>query len=254
MNSGNIVGSIDVAELAFYAFVLFFVVLLYYLRREDRREGYPLEDELTGMVETPGGPLTTASTKYFKLPDGKGTVSAPTSGRDPFDIAAKRRENFGGAPYSPTGNPLKDGIGPAGYAQRSTFPDRDSHGNLRIVPMATVADFSVNRMDRNPIGMSVIGADGKVAGKVTELWVDRAEHVIRYLEVDTGAGHVLAPMPMANVGRGRIVLDAINAADFAEAPTPQVPGQITRDEEERIVAYFGGGYLYANIERQEPWL
>ena len=46
--------------------------------------------------------------------------------------------------------------------------------------------------------------------------------------------------------------DAINAADFAAAPVPMTPGQITFYEEERIVAYFGGGYLYANRARQEP--
>lgn len=250
MFTGNIVGSIDVAELAFYAFVLFFIVLVFYLRREDRREGYPLEDEMTGRVESLGGPLSTASKKFFRLPDGRGIVSEKRD-RDPLDISAKRRENFGGAPYSPIGNPLKAGVGPGGYAQRGKFPDLASHGQYRIVPMATMPDFSVTREDRDPRGMSVIGADGKVAGKVTELWVDVAEHVIRYLELDTGA---LAPMAMANVGRNSIVVDAINAADFADAPTPATPGQITRDEEERIVAYFGAGYLYANTDRQEPWL
>lgn len=253
--SGNIIGNIDVASLAWYAFLLFFIALIFYLRREDRREGYPLEDELTGRVETPGGPLSTASPKFFRLPDGQGTIRMPASAdRDPVNIAARRHENFGGAPYYPTGNPLKDGVGPAGYAQRAKFPDRDSHGNLRIVPMSTLPDFRVATQDRNPLGMRVIGADGQVAGTVCELWVDRAEHVIRYLEVDTGNAKVLAPMPMANVRRAEIVLDAINAADFAEAPVPATAGQITRDEEERIVAYFGAGYLYANAERQEPWL
>ena len=58
--NGNIVGGIDVALLAFLAFTLFFIVLVFYLRREDRREGYPLEDELTGAVETAGGPMHTA--------------------------------------------------------------------------------------------------------------------------------------------------------------------------------------------------
>lgn len=81
MTDGNIVGTIDVAEIAFYVFVLFFIGLIFYLRREDRREGYPLEDELTGRVETPGGPLSTASTKSFQLPFDKGTVTAPTKGR-----------------------------------------------------------------------------------------------------------------------------------------------------------------------------
>jgi photosynthetic reaction center H subunit len=102
--------------------------------------------------------------------------------------------------------------------------------------------------------MSVIAADGVIAGTVTDLWVDRAEHVIRYLEIDTGSKKILAPMAMSKVkGRlGQVEIDAINAADFAGVPTPETAGQVTFYEEERIVAYFGGGYLYANRERQEP--
>ncbi len=34
---------IDGAQIALYAFWVFFVGLIIYLRREDRREGYPLE-------------------------------------------------------------------------------------------------------------------------------------------------------------------------------------------------------------------
>ena len=102
-----------------------------------------------------------------------------------------------------------------------------------------------------------IGADGKVAGTVSEVWIDRAEHVIRYLSVDLSMVRtVLAPMAMALVrGRqGRIVIDALTADQFTGAPVPAAPDQITFYEEERIVAYFGGGYLYATPERQEPAL
>ena len=96
----------------------------------------------------------------------------------------------------------------------------------------------------------------KRPGLVTDLWVDRAEHQLRYLEVDTGTNKVLAPMGMAKV-KGKkqtVVIDAINAVDFAAAPVPKAPGIITLYEEERIIAYFGGGYLYANRARQEPIL
>ncbi|QZH75067.1 MAG: photosynthetic reaction center subunit H [Erythrobacter sp.] len=254
MADGNIVGTIDVAEIAFYAFVLFFVLLVFWLRREDRREGYPLEDEMTGAVESAGGPLSTASTKSFKLPFGKGTVTAPTQGREPVNIAARRRENFGGAPYSPTGNPLADGIGPAAFADRAKYPDQTAHGTARIVPISIDDEISVAPFGPDPRGMSVIAADGKVAGTVSDLWVDRAEHIIRYLEVDTGTGKVLAPMAMANVSRTSVSLDAINAADYAGVPGLASPTEITRYEEERIIAYFGGGYLYANSGRQEPWV
>ena len=254
MDDMKIVGTLDVTELVFYAFVLFFLALLVYLRREDRREGYPLEDEVTGRVDTPGGVLSAATPKSFHMPFGRGTVFAPNQKRDSVDIAAKRTFRSPGAPYYPTGNPLVDGIGPAAWADRAKHTDLDGEGRNRIVPIGAAEGISVHSSDSDPRGMSVIAADGAIAGTVTDLWVDRAEHVIRYLEVDTGTKKVLAPMGMAKVkGRNRQVeIDAINAADFAAAPVPGVAGEITFYEEERIVAYFGGGYLYANRERQEP--
>ena len=49
MDDVKIVGTLDVTSLVFLAFVLFFIGLIIYLQRESRREGYPLEDEATGM-------------------------------------------------------------------------------------------------------------------------------------------------------------------------------------------------------------
>ncbi|WP_037502399.1 photosynthetic reaction center subunit H [Sphingomonas jaspsi] len=252
MNDGYIVGTIDLAALALYAFALFFLCLVFWLRREDRREGYPLEDELTGAIETVGGPLHSASTKSFALPFGRGTVTAPTKGREPVDISAERYENFGGAPYVPLGNPFFAGVGPGAFAERAKWPDQDAHGNPRIVPIGSADGIHVASRSVDPRGLPVYGADGAKAGTVSDLWVDRAEHIIRYLAVDTGGGSVLAPMAMAVVKRDRVVVDAINAADFAAAPKPAAADQITRNEEERIVAYFGTGYLYANADRMGP--
>jgi photosynthetic reaction center H subunit len=256
MDDIKIVGTFDVTEMVFLAFVLFFLALMVYLRREDRREGYPLEDEVTGRVDTPGGILATASPKTFHMPFGRGTVTTPTKGREPVDVAGQRTFRSPGAPYHPTGNPLTSGMGPAAFAERARHPDLDGEGRNRIVPIGMAEHIAVHARDADPRGMSVVGADGAVAGTVTDIWVDRAEHVIRYLEVDTGSAKILAPMAMAKVeGRkGRIVIDAINAADFAAAPVPAKAGEVTFYEEERIIGYFGGGYLYANAARQEPIL
>ncbi|MBX9727336.1 MAG: photosynthetic reaction center subunit H, partial [Sphingopyxis sp.] len=73
---------------------------------------------------------------------------------------------------------------------------------------------------------------------------------------DTGTNRVLAPMGMAKVKgkQGKVVIDAINAADFTGAPVPKTAGEITFLEEEKIFGYFGGGYLYANAARQDPIL
>lgn len=256
MDDVKIVGTFDVTEMVFLAFVLFFLALVVYLRREDRREGYPLEDEVTGRVDTPGGILANGGTKSFLLPHGRGTTTAPSHGREPVDVAGVRTFRSPGAPYAPTGNPLSAGMGPGAWADRAKLPDLDAAGHNRIVPIGTVGHISVHGRDADPRGMTVIGADGAVAGTVSDLWVDRAEHLLRYLEVDTGTVKVLAPMAMAKVHgkKGRVVIDAINAADFAGAPVPAVPGEVTFYEEDRIVAYFGAGYLYANAERQEPLL
>lgn len=257
MFQGTFVGNTDVAELALWAFTLFFIGLIIYLRREDRREGYPLEDEITGQMQSPGGPFTDAPTKYFKLAHGRGTVSAPTKGREPVDIAAKRTDPYRGAPYVPTGNPLTAGVGPGAYAERADHPDLDAHGHPRIVPLAMEPGFSIAAGDPDPRGMTVIAADGAVAGTVSEIWVDRAEHQVRYLEVATPSGvKALAPMPMAKIRKHahQVVIDAINAADFAGVPQVKTPGQITFLEEEKVIGYFGAGYLYANSARQEPLL
>jgi photosynthetic reaction center H subunit len=36
-------------------------------------------------------------------------------------------------------------------------------------------------------------------------------------------------------------------------PRTQIADLITMNEEERICAYYGGGYLYATPQRQESW-
>ena len=249
---------LDVALVVLNAFFLFFLGLVFYLRREDRREGYPLEDDLSGRVQTPGGPLHTASAKSFRLPFGHGSVTTPTGGRDPFRIAARKTERFPGAPLVPTGDPLVDGIGPAAWAERAHRPDLDMEGHPRIVPIDQAAIVIAAR-DPDPRGMTVVGMDGAVAGTVSDLWVDKADRLIRYLQVTLSgeAGRqVLVPMMMLKIDRRRrrVVVDALRASQFANAPGIAATDRITLYEEERVVGYFGGGYLYATPARQEPWL
>ncbi len=247
---------IDVALLVFYAFVLFFVCLVFYLRREDRREGYPLEDDATGRLDTPGGAMHTASLKSFLLPHGHGTVTAPTKGREPVDIAARRTERFAGAPLYPTGDPLADGIGPAAWADRAKRPDLDMEGHPRIVPLSGAAGYSIARQDSDLMGWPVIGADGAQAGTVSDLWIDTADRLVRYIQIGGEGAPALAPMMMAKVDKRarRVVIDALRASQFAGVPRLGAVDQITLYEEERVAAYFGGGYLYATPERQEPFL
>lgn len=250
---------LDVALLVLYAFFGFFLGLVVYLRREDRREGYPLEDDLTGEIFTPGGPLSLASPKTFHLPFGRGTYQAPPGGgRDPFNLPARHLGRFHGAPLVPTGNPLIDGIGPASWVERGRHPDLDMEGHPRIVRLSRDTAFTVAIKDPDMIGWPVLGTDKKIAGVVSDLWIDRADRLVRYLHVtlDGSAKPVLAPMMMAKLDRRRrrVVVHALQAHQFADAPMLDEEDVITLYEEERVQAYFGGGYLYATPARQEPLL
>ncbi|QXQ08330.1 photosynthetic reaction center subunit H [Sphingosinicellaceae bacterium] len=248
---------LDIAELVLWAFFLFFLGLIIYLRREDRREGYPLEDDVTGRINSPGGILEMAKPKTFVLPFDLGTVTQPNGDRDSMNLRARRTGPWAGSPLVPTGNPLTAGVGPGSYALRADRPDLNMEGHPRIVPMVGHPDFYVSRRDPDPRGFAVVGADRVVAGTVVDAWIDTADRVVRYLEVALpGGGSVLAPMFMATVERKRriIEVDALLGHQFAGAPPAPVDGTITLLQEELAQAYFGAGYLYATAARQEPIL
>jgi photosynthetic reaction center H subunit len=246
-------GNVDWAMLALWAFFLFFIALVFYLHRESYREGYPLEDEISGRYDG-RSPLLFIKKKTFKLPFGRGSVTVPdASNREAIDIAARRVDRSPGSPYVPTGNPLVDGVGPAAYANRAKLPDLDWEGHPRIVPIEASGLWLEGR-DPDPRGMTVVGVDGAKAGTVKDIWVDKADRLIRYLSVDIGSRSVLAPMTMSKINRRTktVTIDAIRADQFADAPALENAGTITLYEEERVQAYFGGGYLYATKARQEP--
>lgn len=261
MNAAYIVGTLDVAELAFLLFFVFFIALVFYLNRESRREGYPLEDEQTGKIHP--GSLFDGDKKVFKLPHGRGTYVPEDNPRDDINIPAVQAFNAAGAPWVPTGDPMIDGLGPAAWANRAKYPDLTFDGRPRIVPIGQSHEIIVSPRDPQLIGWPVVAADGVTVGKVSDIWVDQAEHIIRYLEIETNSGKkVLAPMMVAAVQtRGffndkpeLVEIDAITSAQFDNVPQLETPGIITRYEEDRIQAYFGGGYMYATPERSEAWL
>lgn len=248
----------DLAWYALYAFWAFFFGLIVYLHRENKREGYPLitdkpNERLWGMF---GG---RPDVKTFILPHG-GTVQAPRA-ETPATIAGVQIAKFWGAPYKPTGNPMLDGVGPAAWADRADVPDLTyDDATPKIVPLRSAAakGWHVPAEDDDPRGFDVVGADGKVAGKCVDLWVDRSEALLRYLEVEvttaTGPRRVLVPMTLLTINEKfkRVRVESVLAKHFAEAPTLRHAEQITLREEDRVCAYFGGGHLYATPQRAEP--
>ena len=256
MNIGAITGYIDVAQIALYVFWAFFAGLVYYLHRENKREGYPLESERSSNVRVQGFPAIPTPKTYI-LPHG-GTVTVPNEKRSPQSLKAIVSANFLGAPIEPIGDPMLAGVGPGSWADRADTPDLTTEGTAKIVPLRVARDFSVAPQDTDPRGLPVVGADGKVAGYVHEVWVDRSEMVFRYMEVDlpnaAKGPHVLLPFNFARVGARQVKVRSLLAKHFADVPRLKHPDQVTLLEEEKIMAYFGAGTHYATAERSEPLL
>ena len=253
MGRGAVTEYIDVAQIALYVFFLFFAGLIWYLRREDRREGYPLEVDGKGM--SAHSVLFIPDAKTFNLPHG-GTVQAPNLRADTRPVKASRRTEYPGTPLEPTGDPLADAVGPASYAQRADEPYKTFDGHVKIVPMASDSHFHVAEEDPDPRGMDVLGADGEVAGKINEIWVDRAETCIRYYELklagSTRNANRLLPVNCVRINDNKVLVNSILASQFAGVPRTKNPDQVTLLEEDMIMGYYAGGRLYATPHRQEP--
>lgn len=257
MSLGHIAGTIDFAQVCLYVFWAFFVYLIFYIRKEDRREGYPLMAEPDG--QKPQGFFFIPSPKTFHLPHG-GTVQAPDFKLEEREMKIEKREVWPGAPFVPTGDPMVDGVGPASWAERADTPDMTAEGHVKIVPLRVATDFAPAEGELDPRGLDVVAGDGETVGKVADLWVDRAESLIRYIEVDLTGGKALVPMTLAlvkkPVGRaaGSVQVQSIYGKHFPGVPGLANPDQITLLEEEKVMAYFAGGTLYADPERAEPIL
>jgi len=256
MQTGAITEYIDVAQLVLYAFWIFFAGLIYYLHQENKREGYPLESSVPGRADIVGFPPL-PSPKTFRLADGS-SVTVPRASEPASDIDATAVGGYPGAPIEPNGSGMGAGVGPGAYAQRRDIPDLTIDGEPRIVPLRAAAGFEVSARDTDPRGLPVVGSDMVVGGVVSDVWVDRSEVLFRYLEVKVegagGRGTVLLPVNFSRIGGRRVVVDSIMGRDFAKVPQTRNADVVTLLEEERVMAYYGGGTLYADPRRAEPLL
>ncbi len=254
MGTGAVSSYMDVAQLALYVFWVFFAGLILYLHREGKREGYPLDSggrnvRVVGFPDIPDA-------KSFLRADGS-VVMAPHPEPDEGPIAAEPTEPWPGAPLRPTGNPMLDGVGPGAYAMRADVPDMTAEGKPLIVPMRVAPEFHVEERDTDPRGLPVVGADGIIGGKIVDLWVDRAEPQIRFMEAEveaaSGPRRVLVPINFTQIGSDdkHVKVLALMGRHFADIPGTKLSDVVTKLEEERIFGYFGGGTLYADPSREE---
>ena len=194
----------DVAQVTLYVFWIFFAALIFYLRREDKREGYPLVSDAGGRRPVYGIPVAAgsqdlpAARRQDRVAAGLATTTVATS--------RWRRSRRGRA--RPTCRPairILDGVGPGSYADREDVPELtlDDHADHRA---------AARRQGHHPRSARSrsarhegVGCDGQVGGTVVDVWVDRAEALIRYLEVEVKGGRgtkrVLLPLPFALVDR-----------------------------------------------------
>jgi len=256
MNIGALTGYIDVAQIVLYVFWLFFAGLIFYLLRENKREGYPMIGDRPGR--RPEGWPGVPTPKTFYLADGN-TRQAPHP--EPAEqVNAAATDAWEGSSRQPIGNPMLAAIGPGAYAQhRPDVPDHTFDDALpKIVPLRTLPNFWLATEDPNPHGMQVFGADWVYAGRVVDSWIDRSEVVIRYFEIELeGSGdHVLLPQTFAKINNKtrQIKVHAILGAQFKDVPRLQNAETITLLEEEKLVGYYAGGLLYATPARLGPVL
>ncbi len=244
--------NVDIALIALYAFFAFFVGLVIYLQRENQLEGYPLENE-DGTLQGSNIPLR--KPKTFILPNRRGeVVIGRPDDRETREFAMEQVGKGGGFPWQPTGDPMKDGIGPAAYALRRDEPEYDGHNEPKIQPMSKLPDY-YHHAGKDPRGMPVIAGDGEVVGTISDMWLDKPEMLVRYLEVDLGpAGKRLVPIPLARITWKGVVVRSIYAEHFPGVPTTASDTQVTKLEEDKICAYYAGGTLYAAKSRTLPQL
>jgi photosynthetic reaction center H subunit len=247
---------IDVAQLVLYVFWFFFAGLIYYLHRENKREGYPLESSRGGTIKIQGFPPV-PEPKVFTLPHNGGTVYAPRA-EPPCQVNATPAAPYPGSPMIPNGDPMLSAFGPGASPDRMKHCDLTLEGQPKIVPLRVATDFSIAAEDPDPRGMTVLGLDGEVGGTITDVWVDRAEPQIRYLEMKVAKTGKQALLPI-NFTRfdkknRQIKVKSIRGEHFANVPTLVNPDLVTLYEEDKVCAYYAGGHLYATADRAGPLL
>ena len=258
MKLGQITSYIDVAQVTLYLFWIFFAGLIFYLRREDRREGYPLVLRAFEYLQGRRLPV------HSRRPKSSCCLTAarprPTGKADTRAIKAEKIDVWPGAPLQPTGDPMLAAVGPGSYAERADMPDLD-HRRPRQDRTAARCDELCVATAATVIraAISVIGADRRRGGHGHRR-LGRPlgnDHPLSRSRASGGSDRTaLIPMTFARIDkrRGQVKVHALLADHFANVPALANPDQVTLLEEDKICAYFGAGTLYAHPSRAEPLL
>ncbi|MEL6571155.1 MAG: photosynthetic reaction center subunit H [Pseudomonadota bacterium] len=241
-------GNVDLASVAIWGFWIFFAGLIIYLQTENMREGFPMVDDDGSPASRDAG-LPVPKDKTFELRDGRGSISVPSGqNQERPNLAIAQTSEAGGWPMEPTGDAMVDGVGPASWVARRDVPELDAHGHAKIKPMSSLDDFKVSA-GRDPRGLPVVGGDGEVAGRIIDMMIDVPEQMVRFLVIDLNpeqSGETrLIPMNMARIGADRVVVKSLHAHRWNGIPQAKSVAEVTLLEEEKVMAWFGGGAMYS---------
>lgn len=263
---GAITGHLDAVQIVVAIFFLGFGALVFYLRREDKREGYPLVDVSPRGVPIQGFPEVPPPKRY-RLLDGSTTQVPHVT--EPSAMRAEAPLFHLGRPLIPIGDPVTAEVGPGAYPLRIDHPFQFKD-EPQVRPMRATPGWRVAPGDVDPRGLPVVDAARQTVGSVVELWVDRGVKLLRYLEVrldgpeapdaapEGAIANVLVPIYHTDVGRRRVALLRIHAGRLQAAPRTRDDDRITAREEDMITAYFaavrqyGGGSVGAAAAVANP--
>lgn len=243
--TGAFTEQVDLIQVLLAAFGLYFAGLVFYLRREDKREGYPLVGGRRRGVPVIGWPAPPPA-KTYRLMEG-GTAQVPH--RVPQTPLESIPPAHNGRPLG-AGDPLTAALGAGAFVMRDETPMRTLDGDLLLAPLRRATAWSVGRGEVDPRGMAVLGRDFERSGIVVDLWVDRAAKILRYLEVAllNGSGRVLVPIYHCAIDarEGEVRVTSLKAAQLPLVPRLADAEAMTPREEDRINAFHAGGTLYAD--------
>lgn len=250
----NLTQHIDLAQIAFWVFFLLFLGMVWFLRRNDKREGYPMY----------ASPFTRQRLLGFPLPPPPHTYVLNEGGRTDtphlYQQAGPRAEpfrRFDGTPYTPVGNPLTACLGPGAWVMRRDEPMMTEKHEPVLKPLRELDDWTIAAGETDPRGMTVFDWRWRGVGRVHDIWVDRAIRIIRLLEIDLdGGGRVLTPIYHTNINEKRreVRVTALQAHQFPGIPMPAQDNLITAREDERLNAYFAAGRFYRQSDLTDPQL
>ena len=173
----------DLAQVTLYVFWIFFAGLIFYLRREDKREGYPLDSTALAAASVHGFPRMPEPKNYLLRGGHVATLAEPQE-RSPRCRGGADRSMAGRADGADRQSDARRRR--ARLLRRPRGRSRTHHRRHTLHrSVAAGRGYLLSKpRDPDPRGMRVIGADSEIGGVVTDVWVDRAEALIRYLEVE----------------------------------------------------------------------